>query len=435
MPVRCHCRICRGNLVAPHTKQNHDRAALKNQTVSQQNARPDLASVDTIGGVSSNTVPGHLCDTRGLLSHDLIDSSCTSSTFVDLEEGTLSRLDLDVLTNHDNRLCSDPVIPEFGQIGDHFAEEDQGGAAFQGGYDEQEDFPDEDALPDQELDYGDEHTSTILPPSMHTEEDTDPFLVEQQHIDSNRDADILDTPDHLLAIYAMVSWLHLQFNLPRVACNAVLTILAYLVSFLNPQLVLPFITLPSIMRILALDPPIELLPVCPSCRDVFPSAASQHVQDICTSCNVPLFLPSRTIRGVPRNVKTPVIKYPYLPLSQQLVSMLKIPGIEALLDGWRTKPRNPREYGDIFDGDMCRVRLKAPDGSIFFSNLPHERQGPSGELRIGVNLGVDWFVMLSPRVVLTHFRDRFSYIRSNIAPSHSSCPTSFSICNLPPEYW
>jgi hypothetical protein len=29
---------------------------------------------------------------------------------------------------------------------------------------------------------------------------------------------------------------------------------------------------------------------------------------------------------------------------------------------------------------------------------------------------------------------RFSYIRSNIAPSHSSCPVSFSICNLPPEY-
>src|SRR5216683_6251733 len=30
---------------------------------------------------------------------------------------------------------------------------------------------------------------------------------------------------------------------------------------------------------------------------------------------------------------------------------------------------------------------------------------------------------------------RFSYIHSNIAPSHSSCPTSFSVCNFPPEYW
>lgn len=33
-----------------------------------------------------------------------------------------------------------------------------------------------------------------------------------------------------------------------------------------------------------------------------------------------------------------------------------------------------------------------------------------------------------------HIAFRFSYISSNIAPSHSSCPTSFSICNLPPEF-
>jgi len=29
---------------------------------------------------------------------------------------------------------------------------------------------------------------------------------------------------------------------------------------------------------------------------------------------------------------------------------------------------------------------------------------------------------------------RFLYTRSNIAPSHSSAPTSFLICNLPPKY-
>jgi hypothetical protein len=29
---------------------------------------------------------------------------------------------------------------------------------------------------------------------------------------------------------------------------------------------------------------------------------------------------------------------------------------------------------------------------------------------------------------------RCLYICSNITPSHLSCPTSFSICNLPPEY-
>jgi hypothetical protein len=125
------------------------------------------------------------------------------------------------------------------------------------------------------------------------------------------------------------------------------------------------------------------------------------MQDTCTLCNVPLFLPNHMNRGIPCKVKTPAIKYPYLPLSQQLVSVLKIPGIEALLDNWRTNPHKSGKYSDIFDGDMCHIHLKAPNGSIFFLNHAHERQGPSGELQIGVNLGVDWYILLS-HVVLTH---------------------------------
>jgi len=328
--------------------------------------------------------------------------------------------------HNNNCLGSDLAIPQFDPIDDHFPE---GKGAFQGGGDKQEDFPDEDALPGEELDCVDEHI--ILPPSDHIE-DTDPFLVDQPPVQSI--TDISELPKHLLAIYTIVSWLHIQFNLLRIACNALLEILACLVTFFNTQLALPFVTLPSVTRSLAIAPSIDLLPVCPNCQDVFPSAASQHMQDTCTSCKVPLFLLSHTNRGNLCNVKTPVIKYPYLLLSQQLVSVLKIPGIKALLDNWHTKPRKSREYEDIFDGDMCHVHLKAPNGSKFFSNLHHKRQGPGGELRIGVNLEVDWCILSSPRAVLTHFRNRFSYIRSNIAPSHSLCPTSFSICNLPPKY-
>ena len=127
------------------------------------------------------------------------------------------------------------------------------------------------------------------------------------------------------------------------------------------------------------------------------------MQDACTSCNIPLFLPNHTNQGILCNVKTPIIKYPYLPLLQQLISVLKIPGVEALLDSWRTKACKSGEYGDIFNGNKCRKRLKAPDGTIFFSNLPHEKQGPDEELRIGVNLGVDWHIVLFSLFVLTHF--------------------------------
>ncbi len=83
---------------------------------------------------------------------------------------------------------------------------------------------------------------------------------------------------------------------------------------------------------------------------------------------------------------------------------------------------------------MCHLKLRAPNGTLFFSNLPYEKNGPGGELRIGVNLGVDWYMYYPLWFQLIKFCCRFSYIHSNIASSHSSCPTSFSICNLPPGY-
>jgi len=91
-------------------------------------------------------------------------------------------------------------------------------------------------------------------------------------------------------------------------------------------------------------------------------------------------------------MKHPIIKYPYLPLSAQIESLLKVPSIEVLLDDWCKKPQKLGEYGDIFDGDVCCLKLRAPDGSLFFSNLPHEMNGLVGELWIGVNLGVNWYV-------------------------------------------
>ncbi|KAG2351109.1 hypothetical protein BDR07DRAFT_1502581, partial [Suillus spraguei] len=245
----------------------------------------------------------------------------------------------------------------------------------------------------------------ILGEAQPAEDDTDPFFIVDGLCAENT-TDLMHLPGHLVSIYAVVSWLHLQFHLPKVACNALLAIFACILLTLSPNIEPPFVTLQSSNRVLGVDKPIYTLPVCPSCRDVFPPACSLQSHDQCTLCNEDLFLPDKTAHGNQRSLKSPLIKYPYLPLSDQIKSLLKVPGLKSILDGWCSKQRAPNQYINIFDGSVCKTKLKALDA------------GPDGELRVGVNLGVDWF----------------SYIRSNIAPSHSSCPTSFSICNLPPKY-
>jgi hypothetical protein len=325
---------------------------------------------------------------------------------------------------------SDPVAPSFPEEDRDHDNEDPCAE-----YDEDlEDFPSLYELADDPRD-AEDHLGPGAPlqvPTEPCEDDPDPFVVEDDG--SRSPSDTQHHPAHLVLLYAMVSWLHLQFSVPRVACNALLAFFACLFRSLRPDLVSPFITLQSATRALGVDPYIHLLPICPRCRDVFPSAASKHVQDRCTQCNEDLFLPDETRRGNQRATRTPIIKCPYLPLSDQIRSILRVPGIEALLDEWRKKPRTPGKYADIFDGRMCRDKLKGADSKPFFSNLPDEGTGPCGELRIGVNIGIDWYVPQAPCFRMTNSSSRFSYIRSNIAPSHSSCPISFSICNLPPEY-
>ena len=105
--------------------------------------------------------PIHLCDKQqGPTSlHPINDSLCMSSPFVGPKDGA-SHMDLDVIvahTNHDNHLGSDPVNPDFNQINNNIAEKDQEDRACQRAYNNQDDFPDKDAIEDQDVDCGDKH--------------------------------------------------------------------------------------------------------------------------------------------------------------------------------------------------------------------------------------------------------------------------------------
>ncbi|KZT18076.1 hypothetical protein NEOLEDRAFT_1081034 [Neolentinus lepideus HHB14362 ss-1] len=258
--------------------------------------------------------------------------------------------------------------------------------------DEPPDLPDgdSDTPPPTPIDIEDDGTIineevTVLV-SEPLEDVIDPFYRDDDRLDGPS-TDISVLAPHLLCIYALVTWLHLQFHLPRIACNAVLAALSYILLSIAPELDSPYVTLKAANHALGLDIPTHTLPVCPHCREVYP--ASSATPSACVRCDAELFISDRTQRGRKRQARMPLVRCPYLSISQQLPSILGVPGTAPLLDKWRKAHRVPGLYQDIFDGRICR-ELKAPDGTPFFSNTPAEHEnGPNGELRIGLTLGAD----------------------------------------------
>jgi hypothetical protein len=61
---------------------------------------------------------------------------------------------------------------------------------------------------------------------------------------------------------------------------------------------------------------------------------------------------------------------------------------------------------------MCLLKLRAPDGKVFFLNGPNELQVPNKELCLGINLEIDWYVLLyiSTYIMCSHFLGSCIYV-------------------------
>ncbi|KAJ2929408.1 hypothetical protein H1R20_g7676, partial [Candolleomyces eurysporus] len=239
------------------------------------------------------------------------------------------------------------------------------------------------------------------------ENSPDPFLVpvisrSEQHTDVN-------VPPGIHLLYLLVTWLHVQFHLPFRACTALINVVLLILKSYGVMFsTAPVTTLPRIMSKLNVEPTIHLLPICPTCLEVYPNRKS--TPSSCILCSTTIFKPASSSQ----ETRSPVLQFPYMSIESQLAMILAVPGVEEEMDRWQSIPRYKGHYTDIFDGAVAR-QLQAHDGTLFFSN--EDRNGPNGELRIGLTLGVDWFL----------------YLRSQIAPSHTSCPMSFNIANLSPH--
>lgn len=234
-----------------------------------------------------------------------------------------------------------------------------------------------------------------VPDHKHDENTPDPFYKPSTSLPlPPPDSTAVHPHPGVYLLYMLVSWLHLQFHLPVRACTALMNVVCLIIqSFgqtVNPP---PTITLHRIMGKLEVEPTFNILPMCPSCLEVYPD--TPDTPSICKNCSTFVFKANQPRLGasshVPASTQTPLLRFPYKSIESQLVSVLSLPGIEEELDGWRRRVRIPGKYFDVFDGEITK-NLKAADGTNFFRNDLGDLNGPNGELRIAVTLGVDWYV-------------------------------------------
>ncbi|CDO73026.1 hypothetical protein BN946_scf185007.g80 [Trametes cinnabarina] len=272
------------------------------------------------------------------------------------------------------------------------------------------------------------HTNSQRPSTIPLKEDAlghmndaDPFAVKSISDNGHPHTSSIFTLAHPVIVLFMllVAWLHVAAHLPFRFCDVILTVFGYTLVELGHSSLVPSLrtTLTSCLALLRLEPRIRLYPTCPKCLAVHPEDVAKDSE--CARCGHPLFKVEPTPRsrsnrrGDAKRYK-PYLQTPAKTLSEQLAALLLQPGFEEALGAWRRRSRSGGWLTDFFDGAISR-ELLGPDKKPFFR---HDLdRDPDDEIRIGVALGLDWF----------------SYLRSLISPSYSSCPISLNIVNLPPS--
>lgn len=192
----------------------------------------------------------------------------------------------------------------------------------------------------------------------------------------------------------LVAFLHIRFNIPFRACNlALFSLNAVLLALkvFSVETSVPT-TLVTLLNRLELQDRFTVFPICEVCHRFFKKGIPTDAT--CPDCDCPLFrasLPPLLSGILLRKAPDPLpnLCAPMQPLSSLLVEFLSRPGIEDIVETyWKQRERKTGQQLDIMDGELWQS-LEGPDGKLFFD--PNDQ---SGELRIGVTLGIDWQVLL-----------------------------------------
>ena len=356
----CFCANCGGSIVSADVKRLHKRVQNRIKTLNSNNSNTGgrLRKIIPRSQQASTSVAQnlpHLTHANPVSPPEFEGPARTSPEAVEQEmlvHGTLTGEDLDIMTFgsalpnlgpniHDPRILvnlvdyhfthnsaaqvnSQPLTRQYALSLPEASQEDLQRefyalleAKMDNQYtdpftdsDEESEMPEVDGDPEGHQDHSDDSDGdddSEEQPGIN-EDSPDPFAPAQ--VPGTMLVDLSAQLPHLQVIYALVMWLHLQFHLPRTACQAMLAIIVCILFFLNPQTVVPFVTLTSANRALSLDIPVHVLPVCPQCKEVYP--ASDSTEAVCRLCQTELFEPDLTKCGNKRKVCIPRLRCPYL---------------------------------------------------------------------------------------------------------------------------
>jgi hypothetical protein len=197
------------------------------------------------------------------------------------------------------------------------------------------------------------------------------------------------------AIILLTAFLHTKHHVTFKACGILLFALRtiFIALGLIPREDDMPITLNTVIKRLDLQDRFTILPVCNKCHRLFPPTIPTNQK--CTDCENNLFnsasqsLFQQILNRAPSD-PPPLLAAAVAPLSSLLVDFLAQPGMEEAVESWRDDPPSPQgEFNRIMDGRFWKEVLDST-GKPFFDK---ESLGEEGEIRIGVNISLDWHVV------------------------------------------
>ncbi|KAG1896636.1 uncharacterized protein F5891DRAFT_912674, partial [Suillus fuscotomentosus] len=208
-------------------------------------------------------------------------------------------------------------------------------------------------------------------------------------------------------IIIMVAILHVKHHVSFCACALILhcvTTILFSLGILHPTQPLPT-TLNTVIHRLDLHDCYDDELFCSHCHCIFPTDIPTNT--LCSNCDSWLFKPvsNRLFRMVTgckaqhTQCPPPVCAAPIQVPSSLLVNFLAHGGNEVACESWQSCTVKPGELHDISDGEVW-CTIQGPDQAPFFSGME-----TSQELRIGVTISLDWYVITHTIFLIYHAKN------------------------------